>query len=101
MDEDTQTVTEGATGASSEAVLTDGLGMPKEPTMGLLISMAIRYDHGLAIPSYYDNLPIGQTHKQRFDSTISMMRQIYEEVSGHGFYSKDKEAEYLAMMPNI
>jgi hypothetical protein len=64
--------------------------------------MAIRYDHGLAIPNYYDTLPIqfGQTHKQRFDATISVMRQLYEEVSGHGFYSADKESEYLAMMPN-
>jgi hypothetical protein len=28
------------------------------------------------------------------------MRQLYEEVSGYGFYRKDKEYEYLAMNPN-
>lgn len=26
-----------------------------------------------------------------------MMRQLYEEVSGHGFYSTAKEAEYAAL----
>ena len=85
------------------SVFNGGLGLPKEPPMALLISMAIRYDHGLAIPNYYDNMPIqlGATHKQRFDRAISIMRQLYEEVSGYGFYSADKEAQYLAMHPNV
>jgi len=62
--------------------------LPKEPPEGLLLSMAIRYDHGLAIDGYYDTLPVqlGATHKQRLESALRVMGQLYEEVSGHGFY---------------
>jgi hypothetical protein len=65
------------------------------------MSMALRYDHGLGCPGYYDQ-PIFQTHEfspshaQRLESTIGTMRQIYEEVSGYGFYKPEKEAEYEA-----
>jgi len=62
--------------------------LPKEPPEELILSMAIRYDHGLAIDGYYDTLPVqlGATHKQRLESTLKVMRQLYEEVSGYGFY---------------
>jgi hypothetical protein len=80
--------------------------MPKEPPHGLLMSMAIRFDHALGVPGYYDqfsalavvsDMPRGLTHAQRLESTLRTMRQLYEEVSGYGFYSKAKEAEYAAM----
>lgn len=77
--------------------------MPQEPPPGLLMSMAIRYDHGLGMPGYYDSLnqctsiPGGPTHAQRLESTLRTMRQLYEEVSGYGFYSKAREAEYAAL----
>lgn len=69
----------------------------KEPSLGLLMSMAIRYDHGLGVPGYYDQQPFagsGPTHAQRLASTISTMRQLYEEASGHGFYSESRDADY-------
>jgi hypothetical protein len=88
--------------------------MPKEPPPGLLMSMAIRFDHGLGVPGYYDqhrhmavicDVPPGPTHAQRLESTLRTMRQLYEEVSGHGFYSTAKEDEYAAlarsMLPNV
>jgi hypothetical protein len=72
--------------------------LPKEPPPGLLMSMAIRYDHDLGVPGYYDNPMFGDclTHAQRLTSTLTTMRQLYEEVSGHGFYRPEKEAEYAA-----
>ena len=77
---------------------------PKEPPMGLLVSMALRDDHGLGVPGYYDDglvhAATGVSHQQRFEAAIARMRQIYEEVSGHGFYSPDKEAEYAARAPS-
>jgi len=62
--------------------------VPIKPSDGHLKSMAIRYDHGLGIDGYYDTKPIqfGASHKQRLDSTISQMRQLYEEAIGEGFY---------------
>ncbi len=76
--------------------------VPKEPPEGLLISMAVRYDHGLGCPGYYDDSPVqlGPTHAQRLESTISTMRQLYEEVAGFGFYKPEKEASYVALREN-
>ena len=75
--------------------------MPQEPPPGLLMSMAIRFDHGLGVPGYYDQLLAAgaavDRHATRLESTLRTMRQLYEEVSGYGFYSKAKEAEYAAL----
>lgn len=77
--------------------------LPKEPPPGLLMSMAIRYDHGLGVPGYYDNLIMGrapepwETHAARLASALSLMRKLYEEVSGHGFYRPEREAEYAKL----
>lgn len=72
--------------------------VPKEPSIGLLTSMAIRDDHALAIPGAYDQ-PFysnsGITHADRLKSAIRSMRQIYEEVVGSGFYSPEREEYYL------
>jgi hypothetical protein len=68
----------------------------KEPTPGVLMSMAIRYDHGLGCPGYYDQFGDGN-HQRRLESTLRTMRQLYEEVTGTGFYSPDKEAYYANM----
>lgn len=75
--------------------------LPKEPSSGLLMSMAIRYDHGLGVPGFYDSLPIqlGVTHAQRLESALGTMRQLYEEVSGYGFYSPEREDQYAKMVP--
>jgi hypothetical protein len=74
--------------------------LPNEPTIGLLMSMALRYDHGLGMPGYYDQPFLkqdGVSHARRLESTISTMRQLYEEASGNGFYSPDKEPSYVNM----
>lgn len=74
--------------------------LPAEPPRGLLMSMAMRYDHALGAPGFYDQfaqfgLGHGITHAQRLDGTLRTMRQLYEEVSGHGFYSPERDAWYV------
>lgn len=59
--------------------------LPKEPPEGLLWSMALRYDHALGCEGYYDQWGEGQ-HEARKQGTMAIMRQLYEEVSGHGFF---------------
>ena len=53
--------------------LTDGL--PKEPPAGLIHSMCARYrhDYGLIAPEHQE-------------ATRAIMRQLYSEVAGHGFF---------------
>lgn len=62
--------------------------LPKNPPDELLHSMAIRYDHALGITGYYDTFPDTDegAHERRYQSTLRIMSQLYEEVSGHGFY---------------
>ncbi|HEY8878262.1 MAG TPA: hypothetical protein VIN03_11900 [Roseateles sp.] len=81
--------------------------VPRVPTPGLLMSMALRYDHGLGLPGYYDEvqhlLPKGHpqkgiTHARRLESTITTMRQLHEEVVGAGFYRPEREAGYAAQL---
>jgi hypothetical protein len=73
-----------------------------EPPIGLLMSMAIRYDHALGQPGYYDqplfkSIMEGTTHADRVEATIRTMRQLWAEVTGNGFYSPDKEQGYADM----
>lgn len=75
--------------------------VPIKPSPGLLMSMAIRSDHGLGVPGYYDTALMlkgghGVTHARRVECALSDMRKLYEEVVGVGFYSAEKEAEYAA-----
>ncbi len=66
-----------------------GVVISAEPTDDLLRSMAIRYDHGLGVPGYYDQPVFGAEnggHARRMEATITTMRQLHEEVVGKGFY---------------
>lgn len=66
--------------------------VPVEPTDKLLLSMAIRFDHGLGLPGYYDQELFGKklggdiSHARRLEVALSQMRQLHEEVVGAGFY---------------
>ena len=74
--------------------------LPKEPPPGLLMSMAIRMDHGLGVPGYYDQdffRASGLTHQQRLEAALVSMRQLYEEVAGYGFHSAAREAHHGSM----
>jgi len=75
--------------------------VPTKPSPGVLMSMAIRSDHGLGVPGYYDTglmlkEGFGVTHAQRLECTLSEMCKLYEEVVGTGFYSVEKESDYVA-----
>jgi hypothetical protein len=71
------------------AVPKDHVLVPVKPTDALLMSMAVRYDHGLGIPGYYDSelfAASGLTHARRLEAALTTMRQLHEEVVGKGFY---------------
>ncbi len=74
--------------------------VPVEPTPGCLMSMALRSDHALGCPGYYDQemlrYPGAPTHQQKLDAALREARQQYEEVVGRGFYSPEKEQSYAA-----
>lgn len=75
--------------------------VPKEPGPGVLMSMALRADHGLGCPGYYDQ-PMtatpGVTHARRLEVALEEARRQYEEVVGTGFYRPEREEEYRAMI---
>lgn len=74
--------------------------LPQRPPPGLLMSMAMRHDHAIGAPGYYDQ-PIfsrqrgGVSHKDRLNLCIQEMGKLYEEVAGYGFYRPQREQEYL------
>jgi hypothetical protein len=61
--------------------------LPKDPPAGLLISMAMRYRHDFGLRKSQSSGPLtcGVTDDER-QAILATMRQLYEEVSGHGFY---------------
>lgn len=66
--------------------------VPLDPPDELLTAMAIRFDHGLGVPGYYDDNPVtGEaseiTHQERMEMIKRQMRQLYEEATGQGFYT--------------
>ncbi|RDL13436.1 hypothetical protein [Pseudomonas jessenii] len=72
------------------------------PSDGLLMSMAIRSDHALGCPGYYDQKVLGRlnngvSHARMLECALGDMRKLHEEVVGAGFYSPEKETDYLAM----
>lgn len=72
--------------------------LPVQPSKGLLMSMAIRNDHGFGVPGYYDTInnltPGAGTHDERLKRALDSMRQLYAEVVGEGFYSPEREVHY-------
>ncbi len=76
-----------------------GKELPKEPPAGLLMSMAIRHDHGLGVPGYYDGLLGEGEHEKRLAAALTAMGQIYEEVSGNGFYTFQRPENSAALQP--
>lgn len=81
---------------SAEGLVT----VPVEPTDGLLMSMAIRSDHALGMPGYYDDPMFsasGVTHARRLEVALTEARQLHEEVVGKGFYKPERETYYNGM----
>lgn len=78
-----------ATESWNNSVIPDGWKLvPITPSETCISSMAVRYDHGLGIPGYYDEGfqkdPCG--HTRRLEATKTTMRQLYEEAIGEGFF---------------
>jgi len=68
--------------------------LPSEPPYGLLVSIALRLDHGLFLPLINES---EAEHKRRIEVALSNARKAWEECSGNGFYSPEREAGYAAM----
>ncbi|MCV4343299.1 ead/Ea22-like family protein [Pseudomonas capsici] len=91
--------------AENEALRLEREGMalvPVVPAHGLLMSMAIRHNHGLGVPGYYDQPFMqranhGVSHARMVECALSEMRKLHEEVVGVGFYSLAKDADYAAL----
>lgn len=90
-----------ATPAEPDAARVEADRRDAEPSLGLLMSMAIRFDHALGCPGYYDDPAFGDpepgAHERRVQSTLRTMRQLWEEVVGKGFYRPENEAVYAAL----
>jgi hypothetical protein len=74
--------------------------VPVEPTDELLRSMAVRYDHGLGCPGYYDQFGEGE-HEKRLRAAMTTMRQLHEEVVGAGFHRPASPAPSLPTREEI
>ena len=62
---------------------------PTNPPKGLLISMAVRYDHSFLMPSTFLNKTIDSKN-----AVLTQMKQLYEEVSGNGFWKPENNDSY-------
>ena len=72
--------------------------VPATPSQGRLMSMAIRYDHALGMPGYYDSIAqCPGEHARRVEGTLTWMRQLYEEATGQGFYRLELESRYVTL----
>lgn len=85
-----------------EALHEDGNAIvPLKPSLGRLGSMGLRHDHALffKIPDNDSTDPmfgmISGHGEKSVKAVIRSMSQLYEEASGNGFYSEDREQFYL------
>jgi hypothetical protein len=62
-----------------------------EPPKGLLVSIALRLDHGLFLPGFAET---EEEHKRRVQSALADARRAWEECSGNGFWSPERNAAY-------
>lgn len=73
------------------------------PSIGQLMSMACRLDHGLLRAGYYDQLAdrfVGAntpTHQQALFLAMSQARAMWEESHGQGFYHPSREDFYVSL----
>lgn len=70
--------------------------LPREPDPRLIESMCLRFDHSHAfrVPRLKDGkfeIETEEEFEKRQDYNRRVMRQLYEEVSGYGFYQYPKE----------
>lgn len=68
---------------------------PSEPPKGLLVSIALRLDHGLLLPGFAET---EEEHKRRIECALSDARRAWEECTGNGFWSPERNAGYEASL---
>ena len=73
------------------------VAVSKKPSIGVLMSMAMRQNHALGCPGYFDLMPMmsgGVSHARHLEVALSDAGKLYEEVVGTGFHSPEKDAGY-------
>ncbi len=70
--------------------------VPKEASLGLLQSMALRWDHGIFAP-LFGREETATERQQRINAVLTSMRQVHEEVVGTGFFKEEKEGFYNSL----
>lgn len=85
--------------AALTTALADHVVVPREPTRGLLISMALRMDHAFGAPEQepIPGMKLGHTDSYR-EVVLRDLAKAYEEVVGDGFYAPEREEYYRAMI---
>lgn len=58
--------------------------LPSNPPIGLLESMATCKDHGFGLPGIGED---EKQHKERQESILYLMKKLYDEVAGQGYYN--------------
>lgn len=61
--------------------------LPKEPSLSLLASMALRVNHGFALDD-----------ERSQQVQLADMRKVYEEVAGNGFYNPERTEYYRGLV---
>lgn len=87
--------------SKGESISVDLTTQPQgEPSRGLLMAMAIRFDPSLGDPDFaarFDGVMGAGSANARIERIISMMRVLYMEATGQGGFTPDKEIEYRAL----
>lgn len=68
------------------------------PSLGLLMSIALRMNHALCDPNnmIFEH---GVSYEQSLRVALGDARRAWEEVTGNGFYNEDAEERYRMMIP--
>lgn len=68
------------------------------PSLGLLMSIALRLDHSLGDPGnmIFEH---GVSYERALRVALNDARRAWEEVTGNGFYNEDAEEHYCMMIP--
>lgn len=73
----------------------------KKPPPGLLVSVAMRYDHSFGMPRFESaTFSTGHDDRTRL-SILSDMKKLHEEVVLEGFYSPEREDDYAEPYRNL
>lgn len=88
--------------------IADRIDMIDNPPRELLLSAAIRLDHGLCIRGYdwssgsnFLEPETDEKYKMRVDRAVSGVTSVLEEFQGRGYYSNETKERYTKMLEGV